>query len=79
MCTVMDAFLKYVFVRAGKHTSVHDVHPHNVNSQCYIYYGLITLLTHAFTILRVHVTSPILGEHISAIVLPQTRTQWLLV
>ena len=24
----MDSFLKSVFVRAGKHTSVHDVHPH---------------------------------------------------
>ena len=28
MCTVMDSFLKSVFIRAGKHTSVHDVHPH---------------------------------------------------
>ena len=27
----MDSFLKSVFVRAGKHTSVHDVHPH-INS-----------------------------------------------
>ena len=25
----MDSFLKCVFVRAGKHTSVHDVHPHS--------------------------------------------------
>ena len=24
----MDSFLKCVFVREGKHTSVHDVHPH---------------------------------------------------
>ena len=30
MCTVMDFFLKSVFVRAGKHTSVHDVHPHKM-------------------------------------------------
>ena len=28
MCTVMDSFLKHVFVRAGKHTTVHGVHPH---------------------------------------------------
>ena len=28
ICTVMDSFLKSVFVRAGKHTSVHDVHLH---------------------------------------------------
>ena len=28
-------------------------------------------------ILRIHVTSPILGEHISAIILPQQRKQWL--
>ena len=28
MCTVMDSFLKGVFVRADKHTSVHGVHPH---------------------------------------------------
>ena len=27
----MDSFLKCVFVRAGKHTSVHDVHPHSKN------------------------------------------------
>ena len=26
----MDSFLKCVLVRAGKHTSVHDVHQHNV-------------------------------------------------
>ena len=26
----MDSFLKSVFVRAGKHTSVHDVYPHNM-------------------------------------------------
>ena len=25
----MDSFLKCVFVRAGKHTSVHDMHPHS--------------------------------------------------
>ena len=25
----MDSFSKCVFVRAGKHTSVHDVHPHS--------------------------------------------------
>ena len=24
----MDSFLKGVFVRAGKHTSFHDAHPH---------------------------------------------------
>ena len=24
----MDSFFKSVFVKAGKHTSVHDVHPH---------------------------------------------------
>ena len=30
-----------------------------------------------FSILRLHVTSLILGEHISAIVLPQQRKQWL--
>ena len=29
MCTDLDSFLKSVFVRAGKHTSVHGVHPHN--------------------------------------------------
>ena len=29
------------------------------------------------TILRFHVTSPILGEHISVIVLPQQHKQWL--
>ena len=29
MCTVMDSFLKRVFVRAGKHTSVHNVHAHD--------------------------------------------------
>ena len=28
-------------------------------------------------LLRIHVTSPILGEYISAIVLPQQRKQWL--
>ena len=27
----MDSFLKCVFVRARKHTSVHDVHPHSNN------------------------------------------------
>ena len=26
----MDSFSKCVFVRAGKHTSVHDVHPHSL-------------------------------------------------
>ena len=37
----MDSFLKSVFVRAGKHTSVHDVHPHTtgaiyiINIRCY--------------------------------------------
>ena len=25
----MDSFSKCVFVRAGKHTSVHDMHPHS--------------------------------------------------
>ena len=25
----MDSVSKYVFVRAGKHTSVHDMHPHS--------------------------------------------------
>ena len=25
----MDSFLKCVFIRAGKHMSVHDVHPHS--------------------------------------------------
>ena len=25
----MDSFSKFVFVRAGKHTSVHDMHPHS--------------------------------------------------
>ena len=29
------------------------------------------------SILRIHVTSPILGERISAIILPQQRKQWL--
>ena len=29
------------------------------------------------TILRIHVTSPILGERISAIILSQQRKQWL--
>ena len=29
------------------------------------------------TILRIHVTSPILGERISAIILPQQPKQWL--
>ena len=29
----MDSFSKCVFVRAGKHTSVHDVHPHS-NATC---------------------------------------------
>ena len=29
----MDSFLKCVFVRAGKHTSVHDVHPHSCTSR----------------------------------------------
>ena len=29
----MDSFLKSVFVRAGKHTSVHDVHPHTTHTQ----------------------------------------------
>ena len=24
----MDSFLKHIFVRAGKHTTVHGVHPH---------------------------------------------------
>ena len=28
----MDSFLKSVFVRAGKHTSVQDVHPHIIVS-----------------------------------------------
>ena len=35
-----------------------------------IKHGIITLL-------RFHVTSPILREHISAIVLPKQRKQWL--
>ena len=30
-----------------------------------------------YCILRIHVTSPILGEHISAISLTQQRKQWL--
>ena len=28
----MDSFLKYVFVRAGKHTFVHDVYPHIIST-----------------------------------------------
>ena len=31
MCIVMDSC---VFVRAGKHTSVHDVHPHSNGLIC---------------------------------------------
>ena len=37
MCTVMDSFLKCVFVRAGKHTSVHDMHPHLKMSKIYVF------------------------------------------
>ena len=52
----MDSFLKCVFVRAGKHTSVHDMHPHsNVDVDSYLYitthihthiYGKDIILTH---------------------------------
>ena len=45
MCTVMDSFSKCVFVRAGKHTSVHDVHPHsNEISGCIIYLEIIGIV-----------------------------------
>ena len=38
---------------------------------------LATLLAGMFSMLRMHVTSPILGERISAIILTQQRKQWL--
>ena len=41
------------------------------------YCGELDNLTHIFVILRIHVMSPILGERISAIILPQQRKQWL--
>ena len=40
-----------------------------------IYFNIY--LTSELGILRIHVTSPILGEHISAITLTQQRKQWL--
>ena len=39
----MDSFLKHVFIRAGKHTTVHVVHPHNN------YINYTSLFTNAFT------------------------------
>ena len=44
-----------------------------------ISYPVIILLWQDTFFLRFHVTSPILGERISTIVLPQQRKQWLLV
>ena len=35
----MDSFLKWLSVRVGKHTSVHDVHPHS--KECIIYSALM--------------------------------------
>ena len=37
----------------------------------------VPVLTGKLAILRIHVTSPILGERISAIILTQQRKQWL--
>ena len=36
ICTVMNEFLKHVFIGAGKHTTIHVVHPHNQNI-CNVY------------------------------------------
>ena len=38
---------------------------------------MYTVKVLSLCILRIHVTSPILGERISAIILPQQRKQWL--
>ena len=46
-------------------------------SQIYFFHPSRSTFIHRFTILRIHVTSPILGERISAITLTQQRKQWL--
>ena len=40
-------------------------------------WAVYKILNPALNILRIRVTSPILGERISAIILPQQRKQWL--
>ena len=52
-----------------------------INSQNQLYNQIVNYSLYICTtiILCIHVTSPILGERISAIILTQQRKQWLLV
>ena len=44
MCTVMDSFLKRVFIKAAKHMTVQAVHPH-INA----IYMVNNLIRHPYT------------------------------
>ena len=54
----MDSFSKCVFVKAGKHTSVHDVHPHSY------YIGNRFVVVHGKIPTTLHSTAQIYYNHV---------------